>query len=171
VSVDPLLEGFCRKMHPRLVAAVSLHCGDGGLAEEIAQESLIRACARWSKVRTMNSPEGWVFRVAFNLANSHFRRARIERRARERLTAASRRPVEQVDERVSTGVAVRRAVGSLPPRQRAAVVLRHLLDVPVADVAEVMGTSEGAVKALTHRGVSALREWFDLEAAEVVDHE
>ena len=69
---------FCREMHPRLVGALALHCGDRDVAEELAQETLARVWERWSSVRSMDSPEAWTFRVAFNLSNSRFRRNAAE---------------------------------------------------------------------------------------------
>jgi RNA polymerase sigma factor (sigma-70 family) len=54
-------------------------------------------------------------------------------------------------------VAVRQAVAALPPRRRAALVLRYYLDLSVADTAEVMGCSQGAVKALSAQAVTKLR--------------
>lgn len=53
---------------------------------------------------------------------------------------------------------VRAAVAALPPRQRTAVVLRHLADLPVREVAGVLGCAEGTVKALTSQGLTAMRE-------------
>jgi RNA polymerase sigma factor (sigma-70 family) len=48
-------------------------------------------------------------------------------------------------------------VARLPRRQRAALVLRYFADLPVADVADLMGCSQGTVKALTHQAIAALR--------------
>ncbi|HZP15125.1 MAG TPA: sigma factor, partial [Nocardioides sp.] len=76
----PELTGFCRETWPRLVGALSLMTGDRHVAEELAQEALVRVCERWDEVRAMESPLGWTHRVAFNLASSHFRRRSAERR-------------------------------------------------------------------------------------------
>ena len=71
---------FCAAEWPQLVRALSLYVGDPYVAEELAQEALLRACRQWATVSQLDSPGGWTWRVATNLANSHFRRARAARR-------------------------------------------------------------------------------------------
>ena len=61
-------ERFCAQVSPRLVGSLTLYCGDRLLAEEIAQEALVRAFERWGRVGAMASPEAWAYRTAFNLA-------------------------------------------------------------------------------------------------------
>src|SRR6478752_8616141 len=86
---------FCRDQWPRLAASLGFYCHDRAVGEELAQEALARAWARWSHVAAMDSPEAWVYRVALNLARSQFRRSRAERRALQRSTVA--REVEDGD--------------------------------------------------------------------------
>lgn len=155
---EDALEVFCRREHPRLVGALSLYCGDVALAEEIAQEALYRACRRWSQVGDMAAPGAWVHRVAINLANSAYRRGRAERRARQRQVG----PHHDVD--LTAVLAVRQAVAALPKRQRAALVLRHYGGYSVAETAALLGVSGGAVKQLTHRAITTLREELPREA-------
>jgi RNA polymerase sigma-70 factor (ECF subfamily) len=165
VEVPGELDSFCRREHPRLVGALSLYCGDPSLAEEVAQEALSRACARWGRVGQMAAPGAWVHRVAINLVNSRFRRLAVERRARSRGVGALAE--SHVDPDGADTVAVRAAVAALPIRQRTALVLRYFADLPVADVADLLGVSDGAVHQLTHRAVDALRRSLgvDLEDA------
>ena len=149
------MAAFCQAEHARLVGVLAFHVGDRGLAEELAQEALIRACQHWDTVAHKPSPQAWVTAVALNLARSSFRRHLAERRARERHGA---RPdeaavVDDDDDRV----AVRAAVRALPKRQRAALVLRYYADLPAAEVAAVMGCAEGTVRALTHQAIASLR--------------
>ena len=125
------------------------------MALELTQEALARACARWDRVGRLDSPSAWTYRVAINLANSQFRRARYERLARGR--AALRLSVEPVPADTIIDQDVRRAVAALPRRQRQAVVLRYLLDLSVDDTAVRMRCATGTVRALTSQGISRLR--------------
>lgn len=156
VTRAPELTDFCREAWPRLVGALSLYTGDRHVAEELAQEALVRVCERWNEVQAMESPMGWTHRVGFNLASSHYRRRGAERRARQRLRAVVdvvAVPVESAD-----SVALRSAVAALPEPQRQALVLRYFADLPVADVALLMECPENTVKTNTRRALERLRE-------------
>jgi RNA polymerase sigma-70 factor (sigma-E family) len=151
----PELVAFCVAVHPHLVGALTLHLGDRAVAEELAQESLVRIWQRWDEVGTYDSPRAWAFRVAYNLANSGLRRRAAERRARTRLEAA---PADGVDGSTwAEHLAVREAVAALPDRQRTAVVLRFFAGLSVDEAAAAMGCPAGTVKSLVHRAVAALR--------------
>lgn len=153
---DLELESFCHVEHPRLVRLLSLHCGDVETARDLAQETLVKICLHWRKVRRMDSPQAWVTRVALNLATTHHRRSAVRRRHRADIAADTdlgRVPSASEDE----GWMVRAAVASLPERQRTAVILRYFLDLTVEQAADVMDISPSAVKKLTARGVDRLR--------------
>ena len=152
--MEPELAAFCREEHPRLVGALSLYCGDRDVAEELAQEAVLRAVDRWSKVRVMDAPRAWLHRVGVNLVHSWFRRRQAERRATHRL---GRGDDHQPDADRADVVAVRELVAGLPRRQRACIVWRFYLGWPVADVAATLGVSDQAVAALTQRALKALR--------------
>jgi RNA polymerase sigma-70 factor (ECF subfamily) len=148
------VEEFCRRVSPKLVGALVLQCNDQAVAEDLAQEALARAWEHWGQVSAMAHPEGWMFRVAFNLTSSHGRRVRAARRAQERSPRSGAAELEDVAGRL----AMRDALSSLPERQRAAVVCRYYLDLSVASTAEVLGCAEGTVKALCHQAIERLRE-------------
>jgi RNA polymerase sigma-70 factor (sigma-E family) len=156
--VEP--SAFCRELHPRLVGALALHCGDRDVAAELAQETLARVWEKWSTVERHEAPEAWAFRVAFNLAASRYRRRAAERRAHGRLGAPE---VHEPD--ADDALAVRAAVASLPPRQRAALVLRYFADLSVERTAEVLGCRPGTVKSLTSQAIASLRDRFEVEVA------
>lgn len=158
---------FCRQMHPRLVGALALYCGRLDVAEELAQEALARALARWERVEGMDRPAAWVHQVAYNLARSWFRRRAAERRAQSRHGPA---PGVHHDPDPVAAVAVRDALGELSPRQRAAVVLRHCADLSIEETATVMGCAPGTVQALTARGVKALRARLGEHVSGVAAH-
>jgi RNA polymerase sigma-70 factor (sigma-E family) len=156
VPVADDLAAFVQREYPRLVAVLSAHCCDRHVAEELAQEALVRACDRWSHVQTLDNPGAWVQRVALNLAGSWFRRRQAERRAVQRHGP----PPVHTDADTADRLAVRDAVLGLPGRQRTALALRFYLRLSVAEAAQVMGCSEAAVKAHTGRAVAALRNRF-----------
>ena len=156
VTSSTELTVYCRDLWSRLVGALSLTTGDRHVAEEIAQEALVRVCERWDEVQAMESPDGWAFRVAFNLANSHFRRRGAERRARQRLAAVVDVARPEVD--TADAVALRREVAALPEPQRSVLVMRYYADLPVADVARLLEIPENTVKTHTSRAIARLRE-------------
>ena len=162
------LVALCRDEHPRLVRALRLQTGDAARAEELAQEALVRLWQRWRRVRRLEHPAAWLHRVAINLAIDDHRRRGAERRALERSAPP---PTSGTAATTSLGDDVRLALLRLPERQRAAVVLRYLLDLSVADVAAALDLSEGATRALTHRAVEALRADVDLVDAPTHDPE
>lgn len=150
------LERFCAGAYPRLVAALAHYCGDALLAEELAQEALVTVCRRWPQVSQLDSPVGWAYRVGVNHANSRFRRRRAERRARDRAVEAHRGVHHDPDG--ADRVAVRAALGGLTAKQRDVVVMRFFLGMSVDQVARLTSSSPGAVRGLTHRAMTALRD-------------
>ena len=155
--------------HPRLVGALSLYCGDRGVAEEFAQDALSRACRDWRKVRHLGAPGAWTHRVAINLANSYFRRVAVEARAKRRLQDEQNTRKDSGQDPV-VALDIRRAVASLPRRQRTALILRYYVDMSVREAAEVMNCPEGTVKTLTSKSIASLRQNLPLlELKEVRD--
>ena len=125
--------------------------GNRGDAEEVAQEALARAFERWTKLARDEVPVGWVVRVASNLAIDSWRR----RSRRGEDGATSERGVE--DPPAADRVALVRGLRALSRRQREAIVLRYLADLPEADVAAALGCGVGSVKQHASRGLARLR--------------
>jgi RNA polymerase sigma-70 factor (sigma-E family) len=122
--------------------------GDRPEAEDIAQEALARASLRWSRLH--EHPEGWISRVASNLAIDRYRRVR-------RAPRVPIGPIGVVDDRVTERTDLVAALRRLPRRQREVVVMRYLADLSEADVAAALGCSVGAVKTHASRGLATLR--------------
>ena len=160
---------FCNRVHVRLVGALSLYCGDAAIAEELAQEALALAFRDWKKVSRLDNPEGWVYRTAFNVTHSHFRRRAAERRANERAGGQKKAPVE-ISDAAADAIALRSAVARLPRRQRTAVVLRFFADFSVAEVARLMDCPDGTVKTLTRKALSVLRLQPEVQEFKEVPH-
>ena len=161
MPVPPDLEAFCRQEYPRLTRLLDAQLGDLEVAEELAQEALLRATRHWARVSHLESPGGWVHRVAINLATSWFRRQQAGHRARRR-----HGPVGDVhvDPDTAVIVAMREAIAALPTRQRTAVLLRHHAQFSVSETAVAMGASPDAVRSLTKRALAGLRRQLDEES-------
>ena len=159
---DPVVldfEDFFRSEYPRLVLLVAALTGSRAVAEEIAQEAMLRAHVRWDRISRYDLPAAWVRRVAINLASQSRARRRSERTALERLHTQPP-PAEPY----AYGAAERdfwAVVRQLPRRQAAAVVLHYLEDRPVAQVATILGCAEGTAKVHLHRGRAALAHLLD----------
>lgn len=153
---DTALVAFCRREHPRLVGTIGYLVGDAELAQDLAQEALLRAVRQWDQVAALESPGGWVHRVAVNLALSALRKRSTRRRIDDRVASwvRSERPAGAD---IEATLSVRTAVAALPDRQRIAIVLRYFADLPVTEVAELMGCPPGTVKTLTSRAIAALK--------------
>jgi RNA polymerase sigma-70 factor (sigma-E family) len=129
--------------------------GDRQLGEDLAQAAFDRLWPRWRRIAAEGDPWPYLQRIAVNLATTWWRR---RYRHLEVLT-------DSVPERVAAGdpaSADLRAVvagwlPTLPPGQRASVVLRFMCDLSVAETAEIMCCSAGTVKSQTTRALNALR--------------
>ena len=142
----------------RLVGQLTLVTGDRHEAEDVVQEALARASARWPRLRHYDVPEAWVRRVAMNLAANGARHRR--RRLAAMLRLGPPAPVPAVD---VTDVALAEALRTLPLAQRQALVLHYLLGMPVKEVAATLRVPAGTVKARLHRGRRALATQLDDE--------
>ena len=147
----------------RLLGQLFLVTGDLHEAEEVVQEAFARASVRWSWLRDYNAPEAWVRRVAMNLAADRARKLRRQARAIPRMG-----PPPEVSEVSVETLALVEALGTLPVRQRQAIVLHHLVGLPVEEVAQTLRMPAGTVKSLLSRGRRALASRLG-EAEEVLD--
>lgn len=118
-------------------------------AEDMAAEAMARAWLRWRRLEDASYRDAWVLRVATNLCLDSLRRRR---------TPVAAPPASDGAEQQVLRLALAAALGKLPRRQREAVVLRHLADLPESDVAAALGISPGTVGAHVHRGLAALRQ-------------
>lgn len=116
---------------------------DRELAEDITQEALYRMLRHWRTVSTYEHPEAWVRRVAIRIAVREVQRA-AARPVKERVAQQPR-----YDDLPDPDVA--RAVATLAPMQRAAVVLFYWEDRPVHEIAEVLEVSDSTVKQHLYR--------------------
>jgi RNA polymerase sigma-70 factor (ECF subfamily) len=136
-------EGWFRSEYPTVLASLLLTLANRDLAEEAAAEAFARAYECWSRVHVMDRPRAWVYVVALNVA-----RRRLRRRSMERMLLARARPPEELPP--ETGFELWDLVRALSPRERMAIVLRYVMDLPESEVAKAMGISTGGVAKTLH---------------------
>jgi|SRR5215475_7633916 len=128
-------------------------CGDADRAEDIAQATVVALYPRWRRVSTLDNVDGYVRRMLVRRFLDETRRGW----SRIVLTAQAPEPAATAPSDADAAAVVHSALRRLAPRQRAALVLRFMYDLSVADTAAAMGCSEGNVKSQTARGLAALR--------------
>jgi RNA polymerase sigma-70 factor (sigma-E family) len=153
VTQDEDFDLFVSAHGSRLLRTAYLLTGDSGAAEDLVQDTLLRAWRRWSRVSGADEPLAYLRRMLVNASVSRWRALRS--RPGERLVAAppelsSRDPDARDDE-------LWRLVGRLPPRQRAVVVLTYYEDLSDAQVAALLGCATGTVKSQRAKALRSLR--------------
>ena len=126
--------------------------GDRDEAQDCVQEAFVRAWAHRRKLDRAEHPEAWVRTTAYRLAVSRWRRTTRGRRPADRALA----PPAITAPPNESYVALVSALRQLPEAQRQALVLHHVCDLPVVEVAREAGVPEGTVKARLSRGRVAL---------------
>jgi RNA polymerase sigma-70 factor (sigma-E family) len=142
------LDDFFLRILPRTIAVARRLTGDPWIAEDVAVEALARAHARWPRVGPLEWRDAWVLKVASHEALHHLRR--------RPLVPVARGDRDEADD-IVLRVALVAALVHLPRRQREAIVLRYLCDLPESEVASALGISTGTVKTHLHRALASLR--------------
>jgi RNA polymerase sigma factor (sigma-70 family) len=180
-------EAFFRAAFPKTVAVARRVTGEHAAAEDAAIEAMAKAHLHWQRIGPAPWRERWVLRVAVNEAIRRLPRATAGTRddmasdntwpGAERAIEGSGRavgggtagqptqgsdPAEQIVLRQALAAALRR----LPRRQREVVVLRYLVGLSEAQVAETLDISHGTVKTHLRRGLAGLRKDIDLDLKE-----
>ena len=129
-------------------------CRDRGRAEDLMQETFIKATRALGGYRG-GSPKAWLFSIARTVFLDELRRSRRPTR---------QLPDELADRYQSDPVvqdAIERALASLPARQRTALLLADRVGLTRAELAEALGTSEGAARVLLHRARQGFRVAYE----------
>jgi RNA polymerase sigma-70 factor (sigma-E family) len=130
--------------------------GDRQLAEDLMQEAFAKLIGRLRHLRYPDAFDAYLRRTIVNLATSYFRHRAVERAYVEREGPRSDRPT--IDPDVIAHEALRRAMLSLPERQRAALVLRFYEDLSEDEIAVILQCRPGTARSLVSRGMSGLRD-------------
>ena len=151
---------FMRDRASLLHQSAYLLCGDWHLADDLVQDTLVKAYQHWPRVRQADSPDAYVRRILLNEVRGRWRR-------RERTAAVSRFPegrelaTPDVTDEVTRRAWLLQALHALPLRQRATVILRYVEGMSERETAAVLGCSEGTVKSQSARALGTLRNYLD----------
>ena len=148
-------EQWYREKHPGLVSSlVVIAGGDIALATDAADEAFARAFAHWRRVGKMASPIGWTYRTAVNILRRRYRRAGLEAivlRSRPR-----EHPHDVVSGDPDWSAEMWDVLRQLPTRERTAIALRYVADLPTDAIAYAMKVAPGTVGSTLHAARSRL---------------
>lgn len=154
-QIPPDFTTLAREFSPMLLRYLKRQLGDAAQAEDLLQETLLRAARSLHGFEGRASPKTWLFAIASRVVIDHFRQP--ERRQKI-IDIDDSGELEDgtlaVDERLvidEMNQCVREVIDSLPPDYRAALVLHELEGMDCAQTAEVLGQSVGAVRVRLHR--------------------
>jgi RNA polymerase sigma-70 factor, ECF subfamily len=154
-------DAWCADTYLVVFRAVRGLARSDAVAEELAQDALVRAIERWPRVATMDNSIGWTVTVALNLGRSRLRRLAAERRAHRRLRSS---PEAETLPSPEDEVAMWDAVRALPTRQRTALVLSIIEGLSLDEVAQALGCGYSTAREHARRGRERL-------ATELTPHE
>jgi RNA polymerase sigma-70 factor (sigma-E family) len=144
---------FVVSMWPALLRTAYLLTGDHHHAEDLVQSALVRTHRYWRRIQRTDAPEVYVRRVLVSLNANRWRRRRVI----EHVTDAVPEPSGVEAPTLHLREEIWHAAQRLPAQMRAVLVLRYFEDLSVAEVAGVLGCSEGTVKSQASRGLARLR--------------
>ena len=136
-----------RREYPVMFRISFLLVRDAELAAEVTHDAFARVLERWNR---LDQPGAYLRTAVVNASRDALRRRRF-RRSRGHVVGVVDVTSQARDEYLAD------ALSELSPRRRTAIVLRYYLDLPEADIAEVLGVRPGTVKSLLHRGLAELR--------------
>jgi RNA polymerase sigma-70 factor (sigma-E family) len=154
IDSDPAAEvaALYARTWPRLIGVLVSIGGTRADAEEVAQDAYVKLLGRWDRIRRYDDPEAWVRAVAVRTLVSRLRRHQVAARASAKLLGRT----GEVREPDGDALDVSAALARITPAQRAVVVLHHVMDLPIEQVADELGIPPGTVKSRLARARQAL---------------
>ncbi len=153
-------ESFYDAESQMLFRRLWLVTGNRAEAEEIMQDAFLKVWERWEQVSSMDDPVGYLYRTAMNLFRKRYRRAVLAIRRSIGL-APSRDDFADADARDT----VQRVLSTLPPRQRAALVLTEMLGFSPREAGRALGVQASTVRSLSHQGRESFRRAMEVDDA------
>jgi RNA polymerase sigma-70 factor (sigma-E family) len=143
---------------PWLRKVAFLLCQDWHRADDLVQNSLIKLYVRWLQAEEIQNMDGYARKVVVNTFLAEQRSPWWRRAAPWQDDPHPRQVAADLD----AAIDLASALAALPPRQRAAIVLRYYCDLSVDETALVLSCSAGTVKSQTSRAIASLRRTLDV---------
>ena len=140
---------------------------DQEAAEDVTSEVFFKALRAIGRYKPSGHPfSAWLYQISVNAINDHYRSRRPSQSLDTAVAVADgQRPVAERVVDSSEAARVWSAIDDLPPQQRVALTLKLGEDMKLAQIGEIMGKSEGAVKLLVHRGMIGVRQRLGITVA------
>jgi RNA polymerase sigma-70 factor (ECF subfamily) len=151
-------EAFYDAESSMLFRRLWLVTGNRAEAEELMQDAFLKVWERWEQVGVMDDPIGYLYRTAMNLFRKRYRRAMLAIRRSVGL-APSQDDFAAADDRET----VRKVLSTIPPRQRAALVLTELLGFSPTDAGRALGVQASTIRSLSHQGRASFRRAMEVD--------
>lgn len=158
-SIDAEFHEFVVSRGRALLHAAYLLTGNLADAEDLVQSALAKTYQAWNRIEDRKALDGYVRRAMVNTHISWWRRRKVDEYPTDDIPD---QPVADTSASSEIHESLRRAIDRLPQRMRAAVVLRFFEDMTEAEVADVLGVSQGTVKSTVSRAVAKLRSDAEL---------
>jgi RNA polymerase sigma-70 factor (sigma-E family) len=157
-------EEYAHARAPALMRLARLLAGDEHRAEDLVQEALAKAYARWGRIARMEQPDLYVRRMLVNAQHSWWRRRSNHEVS---IVAVAERPgPDDAAHEMAERDALWRLVRELPVKQRTVIVLRYYEDLDDVTIAEILDCSTGTVRTHAKRALDTLRGRQNRSAAE-----
>lgn len=156
VTSDLDFEEFYAATRPRLLRTTFAVTRDEQRAEDAVQVAFINAYTSWRRVSRADDPVAYVRRIAINAALAQHR-SPSWRRENPSACELTDEPVTDASEGAAQRLDLWHAIGTLPPRQRAVMVLRYYEDLSETQIAIVLGIRPGTVKSQAAAALATLR--------------
>ncbi len=156
----PAFEQLFRAHEHRIYGLALRLVGETSVAEDLTQDTFVRAWENLGRLRHEQAFGGWLRRIALNLVWDHVRRRENDEPLGDEAAqtwAAGETPAEDVVAAAGLARQVRRAVMALPEHQRVVMAMFYWEDMPVNEIARVLGIARGTVISRLARGREALR--------------
>ena len=162
---DDAFSVWAAERGPALVRLARGLLRDPHQAEDVVQDVLAKVLVQWQRVSGADDMDAYVHRMVVNACTSFFRRASRRREFAHGPDTLPDRGVADPTSGIDDADLLVGLLRRLPTKQRTVLVLRHYENMPDAQIAAILGTSEVTVRSNAHRGLASLRTMVEAERA------